>query len=168
MMQPQDYAILGVLAGVAVSLYAAKYFAQRKKKRISQRAKRGEKGARRFLEQQGYVILDDQVQHTVVLEMDGNTVESIVRADMLAKKNGRIYVVEVKTGQQANPRLPLVRRQMLEYDLLFKPHAVLFVDMENKRIHTVRFLHHQKTWQTRFTYGLIGLLIGLLIGFSML
>jgi hypothetical protein len=59
---------------------------------------------------------------------------------MLVSKGGKSYVVDVKARHEG-PRLsyPQTRRQLLEYFVTYKPDGVLLMDMENKRVHEIRF-----------------------------
>lgn len=104
------------------------------------RARTLEKQAIYFLEERGFRCVGEQVEREAFFLMDGRKIPFRVRADYLLERDGKRYVAEVKTGKQTRtPEHPLVRRQLLEYALLFAPWSVLFVDGEKGRVHEVSF-----------------------------
>ena len=58
---------------------------------------------------------------------------------MLVKKNGSIYVAEVKTGHVAAVSDRSTRRQLREYAVLSKQNKVFLVDGEKGLINTIEF-----------------------------
>ena len=112
----------------------------RRSKRRNRVAQRGESAAERLLERHGYQILDRQVQAAWTFHVDGEAVEAKVRADLLVRRRGRVYVAEVKTGERApDPKHPPTRRQLLEYCYAFDPDGLLLVDMSTRRVREVAF-----------------------------
>jgi hypothetical protein len=111
----------------------------RLQKKVS-RAKRGEKGALDLLEAEGYKIIELQKRAPVCAIVDGKECKTYIAADALVCKGGRMFVAEIKTGSEA-PRVTHAptRRQLLEYFYIFKPHGILLVDMEQKKICEVLF-----------------------------
>jgi hypothetical protein len=106
----------------------------------ARRGKRGEAHAERVLEKRGYQILGRQAASSYQLRVDGQLVDTNVRADLIVARAGRTMVAEVKTG----PKLARVenegtRRQLLEYQLAFGLDAVLLVDGESGDVREVRF-----------------------------
>ena len=100
----------------------------------------GEQEAERLLRTAGYAILDRQVARSWAMEVDGEDYEASVRADLLVKKDGQVYVAEVKTGRLApDPLYPPTRRQLLEYLFVFDPDGLLVVDVESRSIREVVF-----------------------------
>lgn len=166
MMESGDIAILAMIAGVVAAVWIRRFIDHRKRMNVSRKAIRGEKKAVDLLEKNGYRILEKQLSGKVLYYINEEPKESLVRADLLVKKNGRSYIVEIKTGDQANPKLPAVRRQMMEYDRVFSPHGILFIDMEKNRIQSVRFDHKGMRFQAHLTDFLFGLVAGVLIAVS--
>ncbi|MCP4445629.1 MAG: hypothetical protein GY811_09870 [Myxococcales bacterium] len=109
-------------------------------KRRGARAVRGEVAAERLLERAGYTIVDRQLGLTWQIECDGETLDFLLRADLLVERGGEQFIAEVKTGELA-PSLgnASTRRQMLEYSVAFNSPVILLVDVENERILEVRF-----------------------------
>ncbi len=147
-----DEKIIYLIIGLILGIYGCfSYINFRKKRRqafISQRAKIGEVKAKNVLECAGYKIIGSQVQENVVMYIDGEAHESFVRADYLVQKKRKRYVVEVKTGNQADMKKPNVRRQLFEYANLFQVDGILFIDMNLEKIYTIDFEN-----QTRFEHG---------------
>ena len=106
----------------------------------SRSALRAEDDARDLLESEGYTVVDAQSAASWSMDVDGEPIDLDVRADLLVERDGRTFVAEVKTGRRApDPTHPATRRQLLEYWLVFDVDGVLLVDMESRRIRTVRF-----------------------------
>jgi len=90
----------------------------------------------------------------------------LVRIDYLARKKGKVYVVEVKSGE----KIPYItnretRRQMLEYYLAYQPSGILLLNMKNKSISEVKFQFESTKRQTiiKLTYFILGAIISLVL-----
>jgi len=100
-----------------------------------------EEKARDLLSKWGYRIEEAKPEADVELVVDGKRERARVQADFLVSKDGSSYIAEVKRGEEARiPLSPRVRRQLLEYFVAFRPDGMIFVDMENKRIHRIDFI----------------------------
>lgn len=85
-------------------------------------------------------MLATQVAGTAVVIVDGERLESPLRADMLLGRWGRRYLGEVKSGKRApDPKGRDTRRQLLEYSLAFDVDGLLLFDMSKGRIHRIEF-----------------------------
>ena len=131
------------LALLVVVLLAARAWDRERqgliRRRRQARAREGEDEAEALLEEQGFEVLDRQVRRCWVVCVDGVEHEVEVRADLLAEKGGRTWVVEVKTGDVApDPLHPATRRQLLEYGLVFGV-GVLLLDAEAGTLVEVEF-----------------------------
>lgn len=103
-------------------------------------AAKAEKAAIKVLESSGFKILKEQVGAENVFSVDGHTARSKVRADFIAEKQGKRYVVEVKSGESApSPTNSATRRQLLEYEHVFKPDGLVLVNMSAATLHEVAF-----------------------------
>ncbi|NLJ81451.1 MAG: hypothetical protein GX335_10590 [Firmicutes bacterium] len=134
-----DVFILGLILGM-VSLYFGHTLGQRwlRKRRLAG-AKRSEEEAAKLLEQQGFRIICRQPAATSRVYVDGKERTTTIRADFIIKRGWRKYVVEVKSGRTA-PRLNArTRRQLLEYQLAFRAHSILLVDMRTRTWREVAF-----------------------------
>ena len=118
-MNKWDILIWGILLGIVLAIAGYKFLKCRKMKKILKRAKAGEKKAVVFLERAGYRVIEVQSRKKVITTIGGTDHESTVIADLIVRKGFFKYVVEVKTQGQAFPTLPNVRRQMMEYYLVF-------------------------------------------------
>ena len=134
--------------------------------RMNRRFKRGEvaeKKAVKFLHRQGYRILAAQLEETITVYVDGVPQKSKVRADFFVRKGRKTYIVEVKSGQQGTVRLPYVRRQLLEYKLVYQPDGVLLLDMEHHTLQEIQFAYTDIRRRGYVGYGLASLLAGVLV-----
>lgn len=106
----------------------------------SARAVAGESSAQTLLARAGYRVLEHQVAGSWMVHADGRPQTFDLRGDYLVAREGRCYVAEVKTGQQAT-RLShaATRRQLLEYRAAFDVDGVLLVDADQETITHVEF-----------------------------
>ncbi|MHC4960218.1 MAG: hypothetical protein ACYTGN_17830 [Planctomycetota bacterium] len=124
-----------LLGGLALGLDAARASVRR---RLA-RGRRAEGPALRLLRRRGYRILATQPRATVRVTVDGEMRTYAVRADALARRRLRRYVVEVKTGAAASPAHPATRRQLAEYARAFRCRRLLLVDPGRGRIMRIDF-----------------------------
>ena len=158
-----DELILFVI-GLLLGAWLIKFFLQQKKtrslKKISERAKLGESEAMKLLQQEGYHIIEEQARMPVKMMIGKERYESFIKADFIVEKNHKRYLAEVKTGKQANPRLPNVRRHLFEYQNLFETDGILFIDMNKYDIIEVSFTVPE-TMKGEYKYFLAGVFVGI-------
>lgn len=152
--------LLGLMLGIFVVRYVLRQKKRYERRQVSRRAQQGEAEAEKILLREGYTILEAQVRRPVVMTVDGERVESYIKADYLVAKNGRDYLVEVKTGKQANVRLPQVRRQLFEYQNIFHTDGILFIDMNKYDMMEVSFDDTSQTPKPTVGAFFAGLLVG--------
>ena len=140
---PELLIILVLLLIILGAWAAVKFRDFRQNLRHKGRLRRGskaEKWAVQALEQDGFEILAEQAVAPVRFAIDGEWQEREVRMDILAKKEGELFGVEVKSGNQAlDPGMATIRRQMLEYTLAFELNGILWADYEQKSFHYIEF-----------------------------
>ncbi len=121
-----------------------------------------EKEAEDILRKKGYKILSYQERKKYKLIVDDEAQEITVIADFLAEKQGKTYIVEIKTGKDApSIRNSTTRRQLLEYQYVFKPDGILLVDMERGKLHFVEFTF---PWRNDTSNSIKYFIIGLFFG----
>jgi hypothetical protein len=132
---------LSVLCLVLVlALRASLSRGSRASKARNRQAQLGEEQAELLLVREGYSIVERQASRSWRVEVDGESCEACVRADLLVERDGKTFVAEVKTGQLApNPLYPPTRRQLLEYLFVFDPDGLLLVDVEEGALLEVSF-----------------------------
>jgi len=92
------------------------------------------------LAEKGYRVVDVQRREPVVMVIDGREHKGAVRADIIARKGRKTYVVEVKSGRRGeDPGKVEIRRQLLEYFLVYRPHGLVLLDMEERKMHHISF-----------------------------
>jgi len=156
-----DVLILGIIIGSLLIYYLMKSIRRFKLKRQSKTSRRAESVAQHFLEQQGYKIIATQQRVPIVTKVDGREYQNHVKADFIVQKNGLKYVADVKTGAQVKkPTNADIRRQLLEYYLIYRTDGVLLVDMENNKIHNIEFTIKQ----SKYCYQGVKYLIAMLVG----
>lgn len=136
------------LGGALVALVLGRWSrAWRGSVRAKQRARRagsGEEDAAVMLRNAGFKIVARQARTWWTPTVDGEPVETELRADYLVESDGELFVAEVKTGDEA-PQLSTAatRRQLLEYQIAFQlafgADGVLLVCPELGAIHRVQF-----------------------------
>lgn len=164
-MTRSDVFILGLLLGAIILYLALRSWKNYKLHKYLRRARKGEKKAISFLEGKGYTIIGIQERKTFITRIDGNPRHNHLTVDLLAKKHGKIYVVEVKTGKKSSkPLLAGTRRQLLEYFLVFRPYGVLLLDMEKSKLHEISFEICDDNSQRGYLIFLITGILGLFCG----
>jgi Holliday junction resolvase len=136
---------------------------KRLRKRFS-KSRQAEKEAEKILKKNGYAIIDAQKSKPLLITIGDKVHRYLVRIDYLARKRGRVYVVEVKSGE----KIPYItnretRRQMLEYYLAYQPSGILLLNMKNKSISEVKFQFESTVRQrmVKIVYFLAGAIFSL-------
>lgn len=133
-------ALLSAIAGAITYYWFIKF---RLKLKLSKRFKKafdGEKSAHTLLEKNGYLLDQTQKVSSLKMYVNNQSFSYKVRPDGFATKEGKSFLVEVKTGKVAtNPTLIATRRQLLEYFHGFDVDGVLLVDAEEDQIHKIHF-----------------------------
>lgn len=102
-------------------------------------ASAGERRAEEWLVARGHRVLERQVTRRCVMHINQRVAEYDVRADLLVRMGDEDVIVEVKTGDAADPRLPATRRQLREYCEVFGVDRIYLFDASNERLHEVQF-----------------------------
>lgn len=120
-----------------------KYDNYRKNRARKKRFERGlklEKDAQDFLKNKGYSIIGSQETFYHEYTVNGEHRKNKIIVDYVAKKKGKRYLVEVKSGREAiSLNNSSSRRQLLEYDQVIENDGVILLDMESKAIQHVKF-----------------------------
>ncbi|MBA7634927.1 hypothetical protein ES703_42526 [subsurface metagenome] len=139
--------------------------AKRLRKRFS-KSRHAEKEAEKILKKNGYAIIDTQKSKPLLITIGDKIHRYLVRIDYLARKRGKVYVVEVKSGE----KIPYItnretRRQMLEYYLAYQPSGILLLNMKNKSISEVKFQFEStsRQWKIRISYFIAGIIFALVL-----
>lgn len=139
-LQMLALALLALVVALTIAWVATQMRATATRRRRLARAAWAEDAAAALLRDQGWEILEAQPSCVWSMEIDGRPLEVTSRADLLARRDGRLVVVDAKSGDRApNPALPVTRRQLLEYALSFGVDGVLLVDAERMRVVEVGF-----------------------------
>jgi Holliday junction resolvase-like predicted endonuclease len=99
----------------------------------------GEAAAERWLTAQGHRIIARQVTRRCTMHINGRVAEFDVRADLLVQMGDAEALVEVKTGEAADPRVPATRRQLREYADVFGVARIFVFDATQGRLLDVEF-----------------------------
>ena len=95
--------------------------------------------AGKMLAAHGYRSITQHPEIKYVWTIDGHQKNVTVTPDWLVRKDGLTYLVEVKTGEQANPNQAKTRRQLLEYYLFGNADGVVYFDADRDVAKEVRF-----------------------------
>jgi hypothetical protein len=147
--------IVGLVAGLLVAWAAARWRRWRGYRR-SLRGRRLEAAAPAALTRAGYRVIAHGPTATYPLSIDGEPRTMRLEGDYLVARGRRRYVVEVKSGQGADPARRGTRRQLLEYSLGFEVDGVLLFDAERGRLHHVEFptRHRRRAVGVWFVVGI--------------
>jgi Holliday junction resolvase-like predicted endonuclease len=140
---PRFPTLFALLALVAFAAYLALLIRRWWKARIlltrMQLASEGEQSAERFLLAQGHTILERQALQRATMHINNRVAEFDVRADLIVQMGSDIALVEVKTGDAADPRHPATRRQLREYADLFDVDRLFLFDATSQKLHEIHF-----------------------------
>ncbi len=132
--------IITVLSYLIIKHKVKTYFQERKVRKRFERGNKLELQAKNFLKSKGYTIVDYQSTYQHKYLEDGEVHYAEIQPDYIVKKNGKKYIVEVKSGSQAiSARNKSTRRQLLEYDYVVENDGVFLLDMENRQLKLVQF-----------------------------
>jgi len=139
--------------------------AKRLRRRFS-KSRQAEKEAEKILRKKGYAIIDAQKSKPLLITVGDKIHRYLVRIDYLVRKRGKVYVVEVKSGE----KIPYItnretRRQMLEYYLAYQPNGIILLNMKNKSISEVKFQFERtfRQWIMRISYFIAGIIFTLVL-----
>ncbi|TYP51645.1 PD-(D/E)XK nuclease family protein [Thermosediminibacter litoriperuensis] len=163
------YAVfLLITLGAILGVLGWKYFLGLRLRMRMEKARISERRAVSLLKKHGFDIVDVQKEASYAVFVNGKPHEVTVRADVIVKKGGKIYVAEIKSGK-VSPSLntSATRRQLLEYYLVYKPAGLILVDMEQKKIKTVEYSILKRDYsQVRYVfYAVVIFFIGFIVGF---
>jgi len=156
---------VGLALGWLTFYYVSKWWSRWWLRRRMGEARFAEEEAEELLKSKGFKIVDRQRRATVLTYVDGKPNIGYVQADFIAQKKGKTFVAEVKTGAMAPDIMePTTRRQLLEYDFVYKPDGILLVDMAERRIKEIEFGLPEER-RERFVILVIGLIfISVILG----
>jgi len=133
-------AVIFILLLVILKYKLHEYYRKQKQKKRFERGKSLENKAQKFLQKKGYTILKSQQPYYHKYSVNGNTHTSEIIPDYIVKKNGKTYIVEVKSGKSAiSISNSNTRRQLLEYDFAIDNDGIFLLDMENEKMELVKF-----------------------------
>ena len=164
--------VLALITGGVVALRLRAWLNRATSQKRFSRGRAGEQQAAELLRQEGYKVVDKQASREASMWVDGRRLAVRVRADYLVQRNGKKYVVEVKTGKKAtDPTSTSTRRQLLEYERVYDADGMLLADMEQKRllqiwfedipVRRIRFIRAPVRW---IYVGFVVLLVGMSMG----
>ncbi len=138
------------------------FFSRNKPETLSFNAKEAET----ILQRAGFQIKSKKERKTVMTVIDGKEHIGYVEADYVVKKKKRTFAVVVHSGVgQVDPNEPNYRRHLLEHDRVFKPDALLVLDLTKGRLHTVQFrFPHEYSIDFFFRFLIAVFIVSMIIG----
>ncbi|MFW6244538.1 MAG: hypothetical protein ACOC36_01495 [Fibrobacterota bacterium] len=158
---------------VLTSALTAGIFKKNQNRKIRKRfihGKVAEKKAAAYFRKHGYRILGTQVKAGSCFYADGRKHSFEVKADMIVQKDGKQFLVEVKTGEDARPGHASTRRQIFEYNHIYKPDKLVLFDADNEKHYLITFDSaatggvFRTALEKLIAAGAAGLVAGLLLG----
>ncbi|KJF44279.1 hypothetical protein [Draconibacterium sediminis] len=134
------YGLILFLIVIVAKYYISEKWKKRKQKSRFERGIVMEEKAKTLLQKRGYKVVNSQQQFVHNFEVNGKPFKSDLKVDYIAKKNGKTYIVEVKSGTSAiDIRNRNTRRQLLEYDFVIESDGIVLLDMENQKLQHIQF-----------------------------
>jgi hypothetical protein len=131
--------LVAAIAAWLLFLVLRNWWARRQIIGKASRGRRIEDKAGDVLAGLGYAVITQHPSVPYTWTLDGEPMVVKATPDWLVKKDGKTYLVEVKTGAQANPKSAKTRRQMLEYYLYGNVDGVLYFDGDTGVLQSVSF-----------------------------
>jgi len=158
--------VLTFSVAVVFTIFISRVWRRHRRKRTLSRAQVIEKEAIHLLERSGFRLVEEQPEREFCIKVNGKKTPCKVRADYLVRRGKDLYVAEVKTGEYLRFDHPRVRRQLLEYYLVYRPKAVILVNGENDELYQVTFpIDNRFSWRwIGFSLSILGFVSGLVIG----
>jgi len=129
-----------VLALFILQIKLKIYFKELKAKKRLKRGIDKENEAAKFLRKNGYKIISHHKKHYYTVKANSQTYKITLETDYEAVKNGKHYIIEVKSGQSAiKITNSSTRRQILEYYSFISADGVILLDMESKTLYEIEF-----------------------------
>jgi hypothetical protein len=114
-----------------------------RKKRFARGAKMEEKAAL-VLKRKGFDVEASQAVFYHDYKANGIDKQAKLEVDYVASKNGKTYLIEVKSGAVATQiENKATRRQILEYSIAIENDGVYLLDMETETLQRIEFKLHQ-------------------------
>lgn len=95
--------------------------------------------AEHWLTARGHQILDRQLTHRSTIWINEVPTDFDTRADLLVQMGPDRVLVEVKTGEAADPRSPATRRQLREYAAVYGVSVLYLFDADRQQLHRIDF-----------------------------
>ncbi len=157
-------AICLVFGGISLRLWYNNFSSRRQQRKRFKRGIKLEKKAESYLINQGFSILGEQLEYKHSYFVNSEETSSILTIDYLVEKNGRLYVVEVKSGKTAiSIKNRSTRRQLLEYAVAIECEGVYLLDMENEELSLITFDFPNRAVSNSKDYRLVSFLILIII-----
>lgn len=90
-----------------------------------------------LLREEGYRIMARAAVKFIDFDLDGKKHRQKVKADLVARRGLRKYVVEVNAKDSGSVRNADLRRRLLEYKLAFAPSGIMTIDVDRERIRLI-------------------------------
>jgi hypothetical protein len=162
-------ALLG--SGVFLTLAWLRWLRHQRALRHARQGKQGERMARRYLERNGFTIVNEQKERCLQIRIDGTPAQFSLRPDFVVRKGARRAVVDAKNGPEAaNPLHSATRRQMLEYAYYYDVDDVYLYDALQDKLRHLHFGHRPTSgvhWVVVWLLG-VGVGVGVMVALGLL
>lgn len=132
-------AILLIALTISLTLYLRRTLAARRLTTRMRAAAAAELLAEHWLTARGHQILDRQLTHRSTIWINEVPTDFDTRADLLVQMGPDRVLVEVKTGEAADPRSPATRRQLREYAAVYGVSVLYLFDADRQQLHRIDF-----------------------------
>jgi hypothetical protein len=122
-----------------------------------------------LLRQNGYEVIRSKEKTELTITVDNEKYESRLYIDYVARADKNWYIVIVARDRKPlRISGPALRDALLSYYLLYKPHGILYVQQEKRRVKVIDFIVPNFVLQKKghihaFYFISLGIVIGILI-----
>lgn len=141
-MLPGDLAILGVMLVTGLVWYGVTAYRTASVQRQMATAPKKVRAAAEVLAEQGFKVIGVNLSQAIVITTGDSRRTTPVKADLMAVRGGRRYVVEIFSGSKGSPQRLLdkgTRFRLMENFVAFRPDGVIFLNLQNNRLRVVEF-----------------------------
>lgn len=137
-MLPSDYVILGLIAAGVLIYNYLKSSGRRMLKKGDNISPQELNAASEMLKREGYRVLEVCPSIAFTTYVDGKPYQHLLQADFIVEKEGSRYTVLLEScGERLSSSR--AKKRYLVYFLLFRPEAVIILNLEDGRWHFVSF-----------------------------
>ncbi|MCF0224511.1 MAG: hypothetical protein HUK20_09585 [Fibrobacter sp.] len=123
-----------ILLGCGTAYGIRSYFRQIKISRARKHGQDVEKDAPEVLKKMGFTDIQEQEEFRYTLKANDDSIKVELRPDIVAMRDGKKYIIDIKTGAVGKVDNAKTRRQLLEYLAFIEGDGIMMLNMDTKEL----------------------------------